>query len=255
MKKEIKNFLEAYKWTLREADEQPQNDDEEQQVDAQNSSQPNNQRNAENNEDENQQGDSPKDSIKVPKGETPTEQVTPANAQAVSNEDALNPGTLKVADGTDTGIELSTNIVSNKLGNSDGSLPPKEGQIDIKFEQGNFSTIESSAQNYSQLIKTLDQTMVPLVEKAFIELLGNSASYKRQSFNAVPTMNGQNIKIDVDMIYHVEKYIAVDVAPELIKKDQDYIINTIKVTPGMSIRNVQINCQTGDVNIGVTLSK
>lgn len=236
MNKELKESIEKYRLSLfKEADEESQDEDP----------------SADNGDSQETQDQQPSDKPEKPEGEEPTEQVTPANAQAVQDDAAIDPGTLHVADGTDTGIEInSTNVATG-----DGEIPPKEGETEIKFEQGNFQAIEQSSQKYSELVQTVEQTFVPLCEKAFIELLGNSASYKRKEFNAVPNMNGNQFKIDVDMIYHVDKYIATDVAENLIKQDQDYIISTIKPTPGLTVRNVKIDCQTGDVGIGVTVVK
>ena len=57
------------------------------------------------------------------------------------------------------------------------------------------------------------------------------------------------------MKYHVDLMIGTDVDPQAVKHDTDYIINTIKPTPNMTIRNCQIDTQSGDIIIGVTLVK
>lgn len=238
MNKKLIEAINKYRMMLNEADEEQQQEDP----------------STDNGDSAETQDQQPSQETEKPEGEEPTDKVTPANAQAVQDDAALNPGTLHVADGTDTGVEINSTIVDNpEVG--DGEVPPKEGEIDLKFEKGNFNAIEQSSQKYAELVQTVEQTLVPLCEKAFIELLGNSAAYKRQEFNAVPNMNGQQFKIDVDMIYHTDKYIATDVAENLIQQDQNYIINTIKPTPGISVRNVKIDCQTGDISIGVTIVK
>lgn len=238
MTTQFKDAIDNYRMLLQEADEEPQDENQQQDQQAENQEQP-----AEEQPQE-----------EKPEGQEPTEQVTPANAQAVQDAAAINPGTLHVADGTDTGVEINSVLVDNPTV-GDGEIPPKEGEISIQFEQGNLNALTQSSQKYAELTQTVEQTFLPLCEKALIELLGNSASYKRKEFNAVPNMNGQQFKIDVDLLYHVDKYIATDVPQNLIQQDQDYIRNTIKPTPGLTIRDIKIDCQTGDVKVGATIIK
>ncbi len=198
-----------------------------------------------------QQQEQPEDPNKD-KGYEVTDKQTPANAQANVDDKAEDPGTLQLADGTDTEIKRDSNPVEQS---APDEVPPPEGEIDIKFERGNFDQLEGSAQEYAQLLQNVEQTFVPLVEKALIELLGNNQAYRRVEFTGVPVLNGNQLKIDVDMKYHVDLMIGTDVDPQAVKHDTDYIINTIKPTPNMTIRNCQIDTQSGDISIGVTLVK
>lgn len=186
------------------------------------------------------------------KGYEVTDKQTPANAQANVDDKAEDPGTLQLADGTDTEIQKDSNKVEQS---APDEVPPPEGEIDIKFERGNFDQLEGSAQEYAQLLQNVEQTFVPLVEKALIELLGNNQAYRGVEFTGTPALNGNQLKIDVDMKYHVDLMIGTDVDPQAVKHDTDYIINTIKPTPNMTIRNCQIDTQSGDISIGVTLVK
>lgn len=185
------------------------------------------------------------------KGYEPTEQQTPANAQAKVDDEAENPGTLQLADGTDTDIQKDSNDVEDSRPDE---VPPPEGETEIKFENGNFDGLDQSSQKYAELVQNVEQTFVPLCEKALIELLGNNQAYRRVEFNAVPNMNGQNsFKIDVDLKYHVDLMIGTDVDPQAVQHDTAYILSTIKPTPGMQVRQCKIDTQTGDVIIGVTI--
>ncbi len=234
MKKSLSESIENYRNKLHilEADQNLQ--DEEQKKQAQQ-----------------QQQEQPEDPNKD-KGYEVTDKQTPANAQANVDDKAEDPGTLQLADGTDTEIQRDSNTVEQS---APDEVPPPEGEIDIKFERGNFDQLEGSAQEYAQLLQNVEQTFVPLVEKALIELLGNNQAYRRVEFTGVPVLNGNQLKIDVDMKYHVDLMIGTDVDPQAVKHDTDYIINTIKPTPNMTIRNCQIDTQSGDISIGVTLVK
>jgi hypothetical protein len=187
------------------------------------------------------------------KGYEVTDKQTPANAQANVDNKAEDPGTLQLADGTDTEIQRdSTSVETNDI---DRDVPPPEGEINIEFEKGNFTQLEGSVQDYSKLIQTVENTFVPLCEKALIELLGNSQSYRRVEFTGVPNLNGNNLKVDVDLKYHVDLMIGTDVDPQAVKHDQDYILDTIKPTPNLMVRNIKIDTQTGDISIGVTITE
>lgn len=165
----------------------------------------------------------------------------PINAQAA--DDNFKPSSLQNdTTGTSTGVQKDSNLVAPN------ELPAKEGECSIKFENGEFSVGQMSPEVESKA-KVMNNTILPLVEKAFIEGTGNSGTYRRVECNATET----NGKIDLDLVYHIDSFIGNDINNASVIHDQNYIYNTIKVVPGIFIREVKIDTSTGNIKIGISL--
>ncbi len=223
---DIKRLGENLIFALREADNTDEDDDKDKEQQIENENNPTEE---ENPAEENQ--------------ESSKENITSAPKNAQADIDAFKPTSIQNdRDETTTGVHKDSNLVApNKI-------PPEEGECKIKFEKGEFSVgnmspaVESKAQ-------VVNNTILPLIEKAFIEGTGNSGTYRRLECNAVET----NGKIDVDLVYHIDNFIGNDIDEASIIHDQNYIYNTIKVVPGINIRNIKIDTTTGNINIGVSL--
>ena len=177
------------------------------------------------------------------KSDTSKENFSAAPLNAQSTEDNFKPSSLQnPRTGNSEGIQKDSNLVAPD------NITPKEGECKIKFEKGEFSVGQMSPAVEAKA-KVMNNTILPLIEKAFIEGTGNSGTYRRLECNAVET----NGKIDLDLVYHIDSFIGNDIDPASIIHDQNYIYNTVKVVPGINIRNIKIDTTTGNINIGISL--
>jgi len=128
-----------------------------------------------------------------------------------------------------------------------------EGSASIKFEQGNYNQLQDSVRALVKKPGIISRTFLPLVEKALIELLGTSSSYKRSNFEFnISLVNGQ-IKYIITCIYSVDLFIGTDIEKSAVEHDQNYIIETISVVPEIKVRDVKIDTSTGLVRIQVII--
>ena len=128
-----------------------------------------------------------------------------------------------------------------------------EGSASIKFEQGNYSQLQDSVRALVKKPGIISRTFLPLVEKALIELLGTSSSYKRSNFEFnISLVNGQ-IKYIITCIYSVDLFIGTDIERSAVEHDQNYIIETISVVPEIKVKDVKIDTSTGLVRIQVII--
>ena len=128
-----------------------------------------------------------------------------------------------------------------------------EGSTSIVFEQGNYGQLQNSVKALVRKPGIISRTFLPLVEKALIELLGTSSSYKRTNFEFnISLINGQ-IQYVVTCIYSVDLFIGTDIEKSAVEHDQNYIIETISVVPEIKIKDVKIDTSTGLVRIQVII--
>lgn len=223
-------------YRIKEADEQPQDesdnkDDKEEKL-----------QNAENQIDNENNPTEEENPVEEKQNEVKTN-ITSAPLNAHSADDNFKPSSLQDPHNeVSTGIQKDSNLVAPN------EITPKEGECKIKFEKGEFSVGQMSPAVESKA-KVMNNTILPLIEKAFIEGTGNSGTYRRLECNAIET----NGKIDLDVVYHIDSFIGNDIDNASIVHDQNYIYNTIKVVPGINIRKVEIDTTTGNINIGVSL--
>jgi hypothetical protein len=130
---------------------------------------------------------------------------------------------------------------------------PEDGTAEIVFNKGNLNTIQGSLKTLLRKPALVTRTFLPLVEKALIELLGNSSSYTRDSFVYNITVSNNQIVYDVSMTYSVSLFIGTDIDKAAVAHDQKYIADTISVVPGIRIKNVAIDTSTGLVSISVEI--
>lgn len=128
-----------------------------------------------------------------------------------------------------------------------------EGSTSIVFEQGNYGQLQNSVKALVRKPGIISRTFLPLVEKALIELLGTSSSYKRTNFEFnISLINGQ-IQYVITCIYSVDLFIGTDIEKSAVEHDQNYIIETISVVPEIKIKDVKIDTSTGLVRIQVII--
>lgn len=158
------------------------------------------------------------------------------------NTAAPSASNLELADGTDESVAIDSSLQYDAIN--------PEGDAQINFMSGNYSQLAAIPQKASNKIATIQKTIIPLVEVALIELLGNNKAYKETSFNSVYTVDTNNEpKFECQMVYTVELFIGTDINQEDIAEDAKYILDRVSVVPGVQWTKCEIDCTTGNVNI------
>lgn len=152
------------------------------------------------------------------------------------------PKNLTLNDGTQTHIATDSE-------DQIGEVDQDEENYEVTFEKGNWNLFSQSAQQYSQKVTTIRQTLVPLVEKALIELLETSGAYDRTSFVSSAFFQNNDFRVVAEMHYTVDLWLGNDFTEESIAQDQGYIYQTISAVPGIQIESVKIDTSKGDVQI------
>lgn len=162
------------------------------------------------------------------------------------NTTAPSAGNLELADGTNESVAIDSSLQYDAIN--------PEGAAQINFMNGNYSQLAAIPQKASNKITTIQKTIVPLVEVALIELLGNNKAYKETSFNSVYTVDTNNEpKFECQMVYTVELFIGTDIDQEDIAEDAKYILDRVSVVPGVRWTKCEIDCTSGNVNINFTI--
>lgn len=183
--------------------------------------------------------DGTEEDLVTPEGGEPAPEVAQINAQHLQSH---GTNTLELNDGTGTEVQAEVS-----------DAPAGSPEDIISFDSGNYKQLASSAQAFNKKINEVSRTFLPLVEKAFIELLGNSGAYHGVSFNSTPTIVGTDVKIDLEAVYKVGLWLGQDIPVDAVKQDQTYIYKTISVMPGITIRGCSINTEDGSVTISATI--
>lgn len=156
------------------------------------------------------------------------------------------PKNLTLNDGTTTNIAVDS-------ADQQGSIDADNERYEVTFEKGNWDTFSQSAMMYSQKVTTMRQTVVPLVEKALIELLENSGAYDRTSFDFDANSNNGKFQVTAEMHYQVDLWLGTDFEPQAVQHDSGYIYQTLIQIPGIDVKSVNIDTKTGDVQIIVSI--
>ena len=156
------------------------------------------------------------------------------------------PKDLVLNDGTTTNTSVDS-------GSQEQPLNQDTKDFLFQFGEGNFDEFSESAKEYSQSVTSVIHTFVPLCEKALIELFGNSAFYKRELFDAKTNVNNGTTSIDVNLRYKANTWIGTDIPYAAIQQDKQHIVDTISVVPGITIKQVNIDSNTGNLDISVNI--
>lgn len=152
------------------------------------------------------------------------------------------PKNLTLNDGTQTHVAVDSE-------DQIGEVDQDEENYEVTFEKGNWDLFTQSAQQYSQKVTTIRQTLVPLVEKALIELLETSGAYDRTSFVSSAFFQNNDFRVVAEMHYTVDLWLGEGFQPDAVAQDQGYIYQTISAVPGIQIESVKIDTSKGDVQI------
>ena len=152
------------------------------------------------------------------------------------------PKNLTLNDGTQTHIATDSE-------DQVGEVDQDNENYEVTFDKGNWDLFTQSAQQYSQKVTTIRQTLVPLVEKALIELLETSGAYDRTSFVSSAYFQNNDFRVVAEMHYTVDLWLGSDFPEGAVEQDQGYIYQTISTVPGIQIESVKIDTSKGDVQI------
>ena len=152
------------------------------------------------------------------------------------------PKNLTLNDGTQTHVAVDSE-------DQVGEVDQDEENYEVTFEKGNWDLFTQSAQQYSQKVTTIRQMLVPLVEKALIELLETSGAYDRTSFVSSAFFQNNDFRVVAELHYTVDLWLGEGFQPDAVAQDQGYIYQTISAVPGIQIESVKIDTSKGDVQI------
>lgn len=152
------------------------------------------------------------------------------------------PKNLTLNDGTQTHVAVDSE-------DQIGEVDQDEENYEVTFEKGNWDLFTQSAQQYSQKVTIIRQMLVPLVEKALIELLETSGAYDRTSFVSSAFFQNNDFRVVAELHYTVDLWLGEGFQPDAIAQDQGYIYQTISAVPGIQIESVKIDTSKGDVQI------
>lgn len=152
------------------------------------------------------------------------------------------PKNLTLNDGTQTHVAVDSE-------DQIGEIDQDEENYEVTFEKGNWGLFTQSAQQYSQKVTIIRQTLVPLVEKALIELLETSGAYDRTSFVSSAFFQNNDFRVVAELHYTVDLWLGEGFQQDAINQDQGYIYQTISAVPGIQIESVLIDTSKGDVQI------
>lgn len=150
---------------------------------------------------------------------------------------------LILNDGTETDVKVDSEFQKSPI--------DVNGQPDLfGFQQSNISQIEQQYNNIADKIDIVKRTLIPLVDKAFIELIGNNKAAQKQVFNVTI---GENGLLDVQLVYLVQEFIVQDIQPQYVQSDEAYIKNTLSVMQNVTFRTIKIDTTSGKVMIQCTM--
>lgn len=120
--------------------------------------------------------------------------------------------------------------------------------ITISFENGNYNNMVMLPNQIAEKIKSIRQTLIPLIEVALIELLGTSQLYRRYKGDIFPSFDVNKVGIDFDLEYFSSSYIGTDFEYQDLMQDSKYILD--RITPaGANITKCEIDSSNGIITI------
>lgn len=166
--------------------------------------------------------------------------------QPAENDTELDQSdTLTLADGSDTGVSVDSGAQADAL--------DPNGFAEIDFVQGNYKDFESIPQILSEKVMLVTKTILPLIDVALIELLGNNKEYERTLFQSNFTMAGNTPTFTVSTKYTIEKWLGNDIQQDYIQQDANYVLQRINVLQGVQFTQCKIDTNDGSLAISFTL--
>jgi hypothetical protein len=180
--------------------------------------------------------------------------------ESLPKQESGNPedvSSLPLKDEKEVEVLGEGEIPQDTSGIQDGEYGPlkPEGEVDIQFEQGNFSQLRDLPEVIADKTTMVTQTLEPLIEKALIELLGSSSMFKREAGNISfgPDDNGQ-VTLSGVLTYICTFWIGTEVDPNDIKHDSSYVLGTLQpIADKVKFTECSIDTADGRLKVGFTL--
>lgn len=158
------------------------------------------------------------------------------------------PKNLVLDDGTRTNIAIDSSQDNVDIG------VDEDNAYKISYNNGNWDSFTNAPSQFSTKITTIRQTVTPLLEKALIELIGNSGAYERVSFYSTAGFDDNNLRVTAEYHYQVDLYIvSEDDDKAKVMHDQGYIYQTLSQVPNLKINSTKIDTDTGDITVIVSI--
>jgi hypothetical protein len=153
---------------------------------------------------------------------------------------------LELADGTSTKIAQDSQVAIDAI--------DPYGQNDIGFEKGNYLEIAETSRKIQEKLQILNQTIIPLIMKALIELLGSNAVFHGSNFLG-NIITDPKVQISAQIQYQCNLWIGIDIDKEMIMKDANYLLATLEPVRqmGVVVTKCAISVDDGTATIGITL--
>jgi hypothetical protein len=168
----------------------------------------------------------------------------------VVDEPSEDPDTQPLTDERNEPI-ADGQIPATAEGITTGAFDPlnPQGYADLSFKSGNINALNSEVEALQQKASLVQQTFIPLVEKAMIELLGSNNLYRREVGNTQVSYDNGQPAISGTLVYSVALWIGLEVEHADIQHDSEYVLNTIKVCEGVKVTKCQIDTKEGTLTI------
>lgn len=146
---------------------------------------------------------------------------------------------LELADGTEAPVADSSEVNAVKT----------ESPLSIAFKEGNYADFVKLGQRFTQGCLMVSNTLIPLIEAALIELLGNTSAYQRQKATVTPKLVGLAPMFSFELEYRVSFWIGTDIPKDAVLKDATYVLDKISALKTAKIEECKIDTATGTLSI------
>lgn len=157
---------------------------------------------------------------------------------------AEDPKKLQLDDGTETEV-AQDNAIQTK--------PLQDRKVKFNFQDGNFDVFISYGKDIAAKFQTVSQTILPLIEVALIELLGNDSLVKYELFNFAPKMSGNMFCLKVTIVASTKDWIGDDITLDATKQDAAYVLNRVSVVPNVRWEHCIIDTKDGTLTVEFTI--
>lgn len=146
---------------------------------------------------------------------------------------------LELDDGTEAPVADSSEVNAVKT----------ENPLSIAFEEGNYADFVKLGQKFTNGCLLVSNTLIPLIEAALIELLGNTSAYQRQSATITPKLIGLSPVFSFSLDYRVSFWIGTDIPKDAVLKDATYVLDKVSAIKSAKIEECKIDTATGVLSL------
>jgi hypothetical protein len=159
-------------------------------------------------------------------------------------------------------IENKSQNKTNKSQEITNKPVKKEYEPTGGFDRGSLEFWLIAITTYLPKVNTLVQkTLLPLIDGILIDLFGGENKFKKLEGNLEPIMDkgGRILKFKFSAAYEIPDIHGVDVAPEAVKKDTDFVVSKLSKlnSPDLKLdseKPVQFDLSNGFLYIKASIS-